>query len=69
MDFIPSVTLRPDDVLIVQVAVGNMPPVATKAYLESVQPGIRKIFGDNQPMLFLAAPGAKETTFAVIHRP
>jgi len=64
----PSAYLGPDDILIVQVGVGAMPPTMAKKYLESVQPGMREVFGVHQKIVFLPIAEQRHVSFAVIHR-
>jgi len=64
---IPSVRLSEHDVLVVNVGVGQMPPVAAKKYLEDVKPQFKEIFGD-QPMMMFAVAHETGVTFSVIHR-
>lgn len=49
---ITSANLKPDDVLIVRVAVGNMPPTRIQEYMDTVKVDMKTVFG-SQPMLFI----------------
>lgn len=64
---IPTVELGSNDVLIVHLGVGQMPPYRVKEYIAEITPGLKERFGD-QPLMILPAP-EKFTSFSIIHRP
>ena len=65
---ITSAQLGPNDILVLRVAVGNMPPQRAKEYLEKVKADMQEVVGTAQKII---AYGCREgdTTIGVLNRP
>lgn len=50
-------TLGENDVLIISVPVGAMPPHRVKTYLDEVKVGLKNAFGEGQKMVLLPSTG------------
>jgi hypothetical protein len=65
---IASFELNPNDILVVRVPVGAMPPTRVKEFLETVKANMKEHLGQDQKVLMFAAREG-DLELAILKRP
>jgi len=60
-----SLSLRPGDVILMKVNVGEMPAAQAKEYVEKIKDDIKVVFGENQKVIAIATH--EPTEFCIIN--
>ncbi|WP_407304235.1 hypothetical protein [Acinetobacter sp.] len=50
-----SLTLRPGDIILMKVNVGQLPPELAKKYMKSIKKDFKKVLGADQQIIMIAS--------------